>query len=142
MSNSKGLFDVISPIMIGPSSSHTAGAIRIGLMARIIYAKDIHSVTFTLYNSFAQTGKGHGTDKGLLAGLLGCSVDDVSTRDIFDKTDIDYNFLKKEDLNIKEEDITIKKGEIVGQAIFMPFLIADNDEAEGTRKGGFGSTNS
>ena len=69
----KGLFDVISPIMIGPSSSHTAGAIRLGLMARCIYNNKIKKVEFTLYNSFAQTGKGHGTDKGLLAGILGSS---------------------------------------------------------------------
>ena len=107
MSNSKGLFDVISPIMIGPSSSHTAGAIRIGLMARIIYAKEISSVEFTLYNSFAQTGKGHGTDKGLLAGLLGCPVDDVRTRDIFNNTNIEYKFKKKEDLNRHPNSVDI-----------------------------------
>ena len=52
----KGLFDVISPIMIGPSSSHTAGAIRLGLMARTIHNAPIKKVCFTLYNSFAQTG--------------------------------------------------------------------------------------
>ena len=74
--NQKTLFDVISPIMVGPSSSHTAGAIRLGLMARNIYSKPIHKVTFKLYNSFAHTGKGHGTQKALVAGLLGMLPDD------------------------------------------------------------------
>ena len=63
--NQKTLFDVISPIMVGPSSSHTAGAIRLGLMAKNIYSKPVQKVIFRLYNSFAQTGKGHGTQKGL-----------------------------------------------------------------------------
>ena len=64
----KNLFDVISPIMVGPSSSHTAGAIRLGLMARNIYSKPIKKVWFKLYNSFAQTGFGHGTQKDCLRG--------------------------------------------------------------------------
>ena len=72
----KSLFSVISPIMVGPSSSHTAGAVRLGLMARNIYKNEFSKVHFVLYNSFATTGFGHGTDKGLLAGVLGYSVDD------------------------------------------------------------------
>ena len=67
----KTLLDVISPIMVGPSSSHTAGAVRIGLMAREIYGGKINKVQFRLYNSFVTTGKGHGTDKALLAGVWG-----------------------------------------------------------------------
>ncbi len=77
------LFDIISPIMIGPSSSHTAGAVRLGLMAKNIYKNTPKSVTFCLYNSYAHTGKGHGTEKGLLAGVLGLSVDDRKIKDIF-----------------------------------------------------------
>ena len=73
----KSLFTVMSPIMVGPSSSHTAGAVRLGLMARNIYNSSFKKVKFVLYNSFATTGFGHGTDKGLLAGLLGYGVDDV-----------------------------------------------------------------
>lgn len=79
----KSLFSILSPIMAGPSSSHTAGAVKLGLMARNIYAKEIKSVDLTLYNSFATTGFGHGTDKGLLAGLMGYSVDDSNIKNIF-----------------------------------------------------------
>ncbi len=104
----KGLFDVISPIMIGPSSSHTAGAIRLGLMARTIYNAPIKKVHFTLYNSFAQTGKGHGTDKGLLAGIMGCHVDDVRTKNIFAITDIDYKYSFAEDLSRHPNSVDIK----------------------------------
>lgn len=105
---SKGLFDVISPIMVGPSSSHTAGAIRLGLMARTIYNAPIKKVHFTLYNSFAQTGKGHGTDKGLLAGIMGCHVDDVRTKNIFAITDIDYEYSFAEDLSRHPNSVDIK----------------------------------
>ena len=70
------LFDIISPVMVGPSSSHTAGAVRLGLLARNIYKNKPEKVVFKLYNSYAHTGKGHGTEKGLLAGVLGLSVDD------------------------------------------------------------------
>ncbi len=89
------LFDIISPVMIGPSSSHTAGAVRLGLLARNIYKASPKKVSFTLYNSYAHTGKGHGTEKGLLAGLLGLNVDDRRIKNIFNsdlaKT-INYKF--------------------------------------------------
>lgn len=89
------LFDIISPIMIGPSSSHTAGAVRLGLLARNIYKNKPAKVVFKLYNSYAHTGKGHGTEKGLLAGVLGLGVDDKRIKDIFNseiaKT-IEYEF--------------------------------------------------
>ncbi len=78
------LFDIISPVMIGPSSSHTAGAVRLGLLAKNIYKNTPKEVTFKLYNSYAHTGKGHGTEKGLLAGVLGLSVEDRRIKDIFD----------------------------------------------------------
>ena len=69
--------------MIGPSSSHTAGAARIGLMARNILKDEPVKVQLTVYGSFAKTYKGHGTDKALVAGLLGFSADDVRLRDSF-----------------------------------------------------------
>ena len=69
------IIDIISPVMVGPSSSHTAGAVRLGLLAKNIYNEIPDKVVFKLYNSYAQTGKGHGTDKGLLAGVLGLSVE-------------------------------------------------------------------
>lgn len=96
----KTLLDVISPIMVGPSSSHTAGAVRIGLMAREIFGAEIKKVHFRLYNSFATTGKGHGTDKALLAGILGLEVDNVRIKNIFNENvGIDYSFEFVEDSN-------------------------------------------
>ncbi|MCB2292879.1 L-serine ammonia-lyase, iron-sulfur-dependent subunit beta [Clostridium algoriphilum] len=64
-------FDILGPIMIGPSSSHTAGAARLGKIASIISGGDITSVKFILHGSFAKTYKGHGTDRALIAGILG-----------------------------------------------------------------------
>ena len=77
--------------MVGPSSSHTAGAVRLGLMARNIYKNEFKKVKFVLYNSFAKTGFGHGTDKGLLAGVLGYSVDEVCIKNIFDIVIFQYS---------------------------------------------------
>lgn len=89
------LFAIISPVMIGPSSSHTAGAVRLGLLAKNIYKNTPKKVVFKLYNSYAHTGKGHGTEKGLLAGVLGLSVDDRRIKNIFESDiakEIDYCF--------------------------------------------------
>ena len=69
--NKISYFNVIGPVMIGPSSSHTAGAVRIGLAARAILEEGFHKINFKLYGSFAKTYKGHGTDKALIAGALG-----------------------------------------------------------------------
>ncbi len=96
------LFDIISPIMVGPSSSHTAGAVRLGLLARNIYGLCPKKVIFRLYNSYALTGRGHGTDKGLLAGVLGFAVDDVRIKNIFDlpeSKEFEYEFEFLEDFN-------------------------------------------
>lgn len=96
----QSLFSVISPIMVGPSSSHTAGAVRLGLMARNIYNAPFSKVKFVLYNSFATTGFGHGTDKGLLAGLLGYSVDDSRIKDIFELVkDVEYSYEYVQDIS-------------------------------------------
>ena len=86
--------------MVGPSSSHTAGAVRLGLMAKNIYKNAFSKVKFVLYNSFATTGFGHGTDKGLLAGLLGYSVDDSVIKNIFRIVkNIDYSYEYIEDVS-------------------------------------------
>lgn len=79
-----GVFDVVGPVMIGPSSSHTAGAARIGLLAREILHDELAEATLTVYGSFAKTYKGHGTDRALVAGLLGISADDVRLRTSFE----------------------------------------------------------
>ena len=89
------LFDIISPIMVGPSSSHTAGAVRLGLLAGNIFKDKPEKIIFKLYNSYAHTGKGHGTEKGLFAGVLGLGVDDIRIKDIFENeiaNNIEYKF--------------------------------------------------
>lgn len=70
------IFDIVGPVMIGPSSSHTAGAARLAKMARSILADEPVKALLTLYGSFAKTYKGHGTNKALVAGLLGYEADD------------------------------------------------------------------
>lgn len=76
-----GIFDVLGPIMIGPSSSHTAGAARLGKIAKTIVDKPIKEVTFLLHGSFKETYRGHGTDRALVAGILGMLPDDWRLRD-------------------------------------------------------------
>ena len=78
------VFDVIGPVMIGPSSSHTAGAARLGNVARTVFAKEPKTAKIGLYGSFAKTGRGHGTDKALIAGILGMPPDDVRIRESFE----------------------------------------------------------
>lgn len=75
-----GVFDILGPIMIGPSSSHTAGAARLGKIARSIAGEEIEEVTFLLHGSFAKTYKGHGTDRALIAGILGMEPSDERLR--------------------------------------------------------------
>ena len=94
-----GVFDIIGPIMIGPSSSHTAGAARIGQVAISIVKDGFTRVDFHLHGSFAQTYKGHGTDKALLAGVLGFRPNDKRLRDSFkiaDDAGITYNFIPQD----------------------------------------------
>ncbi|GAA0076814.1 L-serine ammonia-lyase, iron-sulfur-dependent subunit beta [Clostridium sp. CTA-5] len=79
-----GVFDILGPIMIGPSSSHTAGAARLGKIARTIAGNEILEVTFLLHGSFAKTYKGHGTDRALVAGILGMEPSDERLRDSLD----------------------------------------------------------
>lgn len=74
-------FDIIGPIMIGPSSSHTAGACRIGNYARAVLNEEPMEATIQFSGSFKSTYKGHGTDKALIGGLMGFKTDDVRIRD-------------------------------------------------------------
>ena len=77
------IFDILGPIMVGPSSSHTAGAVRIGRMARTLLGAEPVRAEIGLHGSFAETGQGHGTDKALVAGLLGMKPDDLGIPDSF-----------------------------------------------------------
>lgn len=80
MGHTRSVFDVIGPVMIGPSSSHTAGAVRLGRLARAVFGEQPASARITLHGSFASTGRGHGTDLALIAGLLGLAPDDERIR--------------------------------------------------------------
>ncbi|WP_461204626.1 L-serine ammonia-lyase, iron-sulfur-dependent subunit beta [Clostridium sp. DL1XJH146] len=98
--SSYSAFDILGPIMIGPSSSHTAGAARLAKIARAIAGEEIEKVRFVLHGSFAKTYKGHGTDKALVAGILGMAPWDESLRNSFD--------IAKEkmlDFDFEEEDM-------------------------------------
>ncbi len=93
-------FEILGPIMVGPSSSHTAGALRIALVARSLGPHPLKSVTFTLYNSFAHTYRGHGSDRALVAGILGLAPDDTRVRDSFDlarEQGLDFTFVETPD---------------------------------------------
>ena len=90
-------FDIIGPSIIGPSSSHTAGAAKLALWAKRIIDAPIKKVTFILQGSFADTYKGHGTDRALLAGLLGYGMADPAIRDAYELADeagLEYTFVE------------------------------------------------
>ncbi len=98
--NFLSIFDVIGPNMIGPSSSHTAGAVSMALVARKMFPEQICKVSFTLYGSFAKTYHGHGTDRALLGGILGFATDDARIRDAFDlakKFGVEYEYVIDEE---------------------------------------------
>ncbi len=91
------LLDIIGPVMVGPSSSHTAGACRIGLLVRGLVGGTPEKARIELHGSFARTGEGHGTDKALAGGLLGFRPDDERLRDaldIMEREGLDYQFEK------------------------------------------------
>ena len=90
-----GVFDIIGPVMIGPSSSHTAGAVRLGMMARKILGEEPVKATIGFHGSFAQTYRGHGTDKAVIAGIMGFSTDDERIKkslSIAEEIGLDYQF--------------------------------------------------
>ena len=77
-------FEILGPVMVGPSSSHTAGALRCAQVAASLLEGRITKVTFGLWNSFAHTYRGHGTDRALVAGILGLDTDDENIKQAFD----------------------------------------------------------
>lgn len=112
------VFDIIGPVMVGPSSSHTAGAARIGKMARIVLGSEPTWARIHLYGSFAKTYKGHGTDFALVGGLLNFETDDPrmsQALDIANDKQIDVTFI--EDTAATDHPNTVR-------------LIIGNDENE------------
>lgn len=82
-----GLFDILGPVMVGPSSSHTAGACRLGLVARAILGGTPDEALIRLHGSFAATGEGHGTHRAIVGGLLGLPPDDLRLRTAYDEAE-------------------------------------------------------
>lgn len=121
------LLDIIGPVMVGPSSSHTAGACRIGLLARSLVAGTPQTAKLELHGSFARTGEGHGTDKALVGGLLGFRPDDERLRDALDIADregLAYHVEKTtiaEDAHPNTVRLTIERDgtsvEVVGESL-------------------------
>ena len=95
MAERSSIFDMIGPIMIGPSSSHTGGVARIGRVARHLIGQKPEKVIITFYNSFSRTYEGHGSDRAIIAGLLDMKTDDERIKTAFDhakENQLDYEF--------------------------------------------------
>jgi len=120
MMSNISIFDIMGPVMIGPSSSHTAGAERLGKAAYSIWGKAFDSVEFYLHGSFAKTYQGHGTDKALVAGILGMSADDYRLKEsmqIAESRGIRVKFIEEDmgDVHPNTVRIVLKDNE---QALF------------------------
>jgi L-serine dehydratase len=111
------LLDIIGPVMVGPSSSHTAGACRLGLLARNLVGGTPEKARVELHGSFARTGEGHGTDKAIAGGLMGFRPDDERLRDALEIAQgegLDYVFEKTtlgDDAHPNTARITVERGE-------------------------------
>src|SRR3954463_10783943 len=117
------LLDIIGPVMVGPSSSHTAGACRLGLLARGLVGGTPQTGLLELHGSFARTGEGHGTDKALVGGLLGFRPDDERIRqalEIAEREGLDYRFDKTtiaEDAHPNTVRMTVTRGDQTAVAV-------------------------
>src|SRR5688500_9802796 len=111
------LLDIIGPVMVGPSSSHTAGACRLGLLARCLVGGTPQRARMELHGSFARTGEGHGTDKALVGGLMGFRPDDERLRtalEIAEREGLAYTFEKTtlaDDAHPNTVRLTVERGD-------------------------------
>ena len=111
------IFDILGPIMVGPSSSHTAGAVKIGFTSRQLLREEIRSADIYLHGSFLATGKGHGTDKALIAGLLGMKPDDEripSSIEIARERGMEFGFSAIELKNAHPNSVLLKLKGVFG----------------------------
>ena len=159
------IFTVAGPVMIGPSSSHTAGAAKLGRVARQICDHKFDRVEFFLHGSFALTGKGHGTDKALLAGVMGIKEDDARLPESFEiaekeglgfsfgeitlenahENSVRINFYDGDELIVSVEGASIGGGEIVITKIdgydvkirgnLTTIFVRQNDKKQNDKKG-------
>jgi L-serine dehydratase len=127
MGSKSSVFDMIGPVMIGPSSSHTAGVVRIARAAIRILGAAPEQVVITFYNSFARTYEGHGSDKAIIGGLLDFKTDDPRIKESFEiakKNGLDYSFKSIGNasiyhpntikLNLKTKD---REVEVIGESL-------------------------
>ncbi|QKS73251.1 L-serine ammonia-lyase, iron-sulfur-dependent, subunit beta [Paenalkalicoccus suaedae] len=122
----RSVFDIIGPVMIGPSSSHTAGAARIGLVARQLFRTEPKKAIFRLYGSFAKTYQGHGTDVALVGGVLGFDTYDERLKEAFkfaEEKGLAYEFIEDDAVSAHPNTVRItlsddeKSMELVGISI-------------------------
>lgn len=115
------VFDVLGPNMIGSSSSHTAGAAAIALLARKMLNGELVKADFTLYGSFARTYRGHGTDRALLGGIMGFSTDDRRIPDSFaiaDEIGLSYSFTTNEkETEVHPNTVDIRMEDNIGHVL-------------------------
>ena len=115
------VFDVLGPNMIGPSSSHTAGAAVIAYLAQKMINGPLVKVKFTLYGSFAKTYRGHGTDRALLGGIMGFATDDMRIRDSFsiaDEIGLAFSFrTTEEETDVHPNTVDIVMENAAGQSM-------------------------
>lgn len=115
------VFDVLGPNMIGPSSSHTAGAAVIAFLAQKMITHPLAKVDFTLYGSFAKTYQGHGTDRALLGGIMGFATDDTRIRDSFEiahQRGLEFRFIPNEtETDIYPNTVDIRMENTSGQVM-------------------------
>ena len=134
------LLDIIGPVMVGPSSSHTAGACRLGLLARCLVGGTPQRARIELHGSFARTGEGHGTDKAIVGGLMGFRPDDERLRDALDiaeREGLAYQFEKttlgeESEVHPNTVRLTVERGDrshvMVGSSLGAgPVLVTEID---------------
>ena len=114
----KSVFDIIGPIMVGPSSSHTAGAARIGRVARSLFNREPKWAVISFYGSFAKTYKGHGTDVAIVAGLLDYDTSDsrlIQSLEIAKELDMDIKFIEEDSITDHPNTVRIQMGDEQGE---------------------------
>lgn len=114
------VFDIIGPVMVGPSSSHTAGAVRIGYVGRLLLGEEVKEAEIGLCGSFWATGRGHGTDRALVAGLMGFLPDDTRIPDSLDiaiKKDIKLCFAKEDRKDTHPNTVVLRMTGINGREL-------------------------
>lgn len=123
------IFDIIGPVMVGPSSSHTAGVVRIGYIAGKLMGEPIAKAEILLYGSFLATGKGHGTRKALVAGLLGMKPDDMRIPDSFE-------IAKEHGIEVAFGESALRDAHPNTAQIFLTSVTGKNLEVVGESLGG------